>query len=84
MYHIVITLGSAQLAMEILNDRRYLSKYWTFSASNAIDVDGDYALEEIQAAFNEHGVEFEVMVAVEIKVPGRLLDSLQDQYVATL
>lgn len=68
MYHLVITLGSAQLAMEIISDRRYLAKHITFSASNAIDIDNEEAFEDISGAFNEHGVIFDVQIAVEIPV----------------
>jgi len=68
MYHLVITLGSAHLAMEIIADRRYLAQHITFSASNAIDIDNEEAFLDISEAFSKYGVQFQTAVAIEIPV----------------
>jgi hypothetical protein len=59
MRHVVVSLSSTHLALEVVSDLRHVSRHVTFTASNAFDVSNDEAFDELTAAFNELGVEFD-------------------------
>lgn len=59
MYHITISLESARLAQEVIQDRRDLRSSVVWTASNALDIADEVIFEELSAELNECGIVFD-------------------------
>lgn len=59
MYHITISLNSARLAQEVIQDRRDLRSSVVWTASNALDVADEEIFEELSEELNKCGIVFD-------------------------